>query len=125
MAKSDRLLDTGFDPKASNTVFSVTVQADGKVLLGGFFTTLQPNGAGAATARNLFARLYNDPISPFDRWKFNELGSFFAPDLGDSDFDGLVQLAEYALNLSPTAPTLPPPAERHLYAEGAELRILG
>jgi uncharacterized delta-60 repeat protein len=57
----DGTLDTSFDPKASNSVHSVAVQADGKVLLGGAFTTLQPNGAAAATARNLFARLVNTP----------------------------------------------------------------
>jgi hypothetical protein len=33
------------------------------VLLGGIFTALQPNGAGVASPRNLFARLYNDPAT--------------------------------------------------------------
>ncbi len=53
-------LDTGFDPNANDVVTSVAVQADGKVLLGGNFTTLQPNGAGSPTTRNFFARLNND-----------------------------------------------------------------
>ena len=35
-------LDTGFDPKADNAVYSVVVQADGRVLLGGTFFSLQP-----------------------------------------------------------------------------------
>ena len=53
-------LDTGFDPNANDVVTSVAVQADGKVLLGGNFTTLQPNGAGSPITRNFFARLNND-----------------------------------------------------------------
>ena len=53
-------LDTGFDPNANDVVSNVAVQADGKVLLGGNFTTLQPNGAGSPTTRNFFARLNND-----------------------------------------------------------------
>ena len=40
-------------------VYNVAVQADGKVLIGGGFTTLQPDGAPSSTARNLFARLNN------------------------------------------------------------------
>ncbi len=60
---ADGTLDTGFDPKADNVVYSVAVQADGKVLLGGFFTSLQPNGAASATARNRFAALVNDPAT--------------------------------------------------------------
>ena len=57
---ADGTLDMGFDPKANDWVRSVAVQADGKVLLGGFFTTLQPNGAAAATVRNFIARLHAD-----------------------------------------------------------------
>ncbi|MEO7317870.1 MAG: delta-60 repeat domain-containing protein, partial [Chthoniobacteraceae bacterium] len=56
-------LDTGFDPKANGAVYSVAVQADGKVLLGGQFTTLQPNGAASPTPRNNFARLFNVPAT--------------------------------------------------------------
>ena len=62
---ADGTLDMGFNPNANNTVNSVAVQADGKVLLGGVFTTLQPNGAGAATARIRFARLMiGPPLKP-------------------------------------------------------------
>jgi uncharacterized delta-60 repeat protein len=49
----------GFDPKANNTVRSIVVQGDGKILIGGFFTSLSPNG-GAANARNNIARLNPD-----------------------------------------------------------------
>ncbi len=49
----------GFDPKADNAVHDVVVQPDGKILIGGDFTTLSPNG-GAAVARNRIARLNPD-----------------------------------------------------------------
>jgi uncharacterized delta-60 repeat protein len=57
---TDGTLDTGFDPNANDTVDSLAVQADGKIVIGGQFTTLQPNGATVATTRNHFARLDND-----------------------------------------------------------------
>jgi uncharacterized delta-60 repeat protein len=57
---ADGTLDLGFDPNANGLVHSVVLQADGKVLLGGFFNTLQPNGAAAPTMRNFFARLNAD-----------------------------------------------------------------
>src|SRR6266704_1569729 len=41
----------GFDPNANGLVTVVVVQPDGKILLGGNFTTLTPNG-GAAVPRN-------------------------------------------------------------------------
>jgi len=47
-------LDTGFDPGANNTVGSLAVQADGKILVGGGFTTL-----GAQT-RSYLGRLNAD-----------------------------------------------------------------
>src|SRR5207253_1302828 len=49
----------GFDPNANDTVRVVVVQPDGKILLGGDFTTLSPNGGGAVT-RNRIARLNPD-----------------------------------------------------------------
>jgi uncharacterized delta-60 repeat protein len=58
-------VDTGFDPNANSSVTSVALQADGRVLLGGSFTSLQPNGANVATLRNGFARLLNDPAPQF------------------------------------------------------------
>ncbi len=56
----DGSLDTGFDPAANNTVFSIALRADGSVLLGGFFTELQPSGATTPVARDYFVRLAND-----------------------------------------------------------------
>src|SRR5437899_5064953 len=49
----------GFDPNANNTVIVVIVQPDGKILIGGGFTTLSPNG-GATVTRNRIARLNPD-----------------------------------------------------------------
>ena len=49
----------GFDPNANGTVRVIVVQPDGKILIGGDFTTLSPNG-GAAVTRNRIARLNPD-----------------------------------------------------------------
>src|SRR2546421_306576 len=49
----------GFDPNANGFVHVVVVQPDGKILLGGEFTTLAPNG-GPAVTRNHIARLNPD-----------------------------------------------------------------
>src|SRR5947199_8016684 len=49
----------GFDPNANGTINVVVVQPDGKILIGGAFTTLSPNG-GAAVTRNHIARLKPD-----------------------------------------------------------------
>ena len=44
-------LADSFNPNPNSTVFAIAVQADGKILAGGAFTTLAPNG-GAAVTRN-------------------------------------------------------------------------
>jgi uncharacterized delta-60 repeat protein len=49
----------GFDPGANDLVRVIVVQADGKILIGGNFTTLAPNG-GAMVTRNHIARLNPD-----------------------------------------------------------------
>jgi uncharacterized delta-60 repeat protein len=59
---SDGSLDSNFDPKANGIVYNVALQADGKILLGGLFNTLQPNGAETASARSRFALLNNDVV---------------------------------------------------------------
>lgn len=48
-----------FDPNPNGIVRTVITQPDGKVILGGEFTTLSPNG-GPAVARNYIARLNPD-----------------------------------------------------------------
>jgi uncharacterized delta-60 repeat protein len=57
---ADGTLDAGFDPNAALYVYSVAVQPDKKVLLGGLFQSLQPNGAATATARHYVARVNAD-----------------------------------------------------------------
>ena len=48
----------GFDPNANGVVRIVVVQPDGKILIGGYFTTLAPMGSGVT--RNHIARLNPD-----------------------------------------------------------------
>jgi uncharacterized delta-60 repeat protein len=54
-ARGQSALD-GFDPNANSVIFAVVVQPDGKVLIGGQFTTLSPNG-GATVPSHFIARL--------------------------------------------------------------------
>jgi len=49
----------GFDPNANGAVRVVVVQPDGRILIGGEFTALAPNG-GASVTRNSIARLNPD-----------------------------------------------------------------
>src|SRR6266403_3818810 len=49
----------GFDPNANGPVYAVVVQPDGKILIGGGFTTVSPNG-GPPVTRNHIARLNPD-----------------------------------------------------------------
>ena len=49
----------GFDPNANESIRVFVVQPDGKILIGGTFTALSPNG-GAAVTRNGIARLNPD-----------------------------------------------------------------
>lgn len=62
----------GFDPNANARLRTVIVQPDGKILIGGDFTTLAPNG-GAAVTRNRVARLNPD----------GTLDTLFNPDVND------------------------------------------
>ena len=57
---ADGSVDAGFDPRASNFVRAMVLQPDGDILLGGGFTSLQPNGAVAGTTRNRIARIHAD-----------------------------------------------------------------
>jgi len=57
---ADGTLDAGFDPNANSSVYSLSLQPDGKVLIGGAFTTLQPNGAASPTGRQYIARVNAD-----------------------------------------------------------------
>lgn len=50
----------GFDPNVDGNVFALALQPDGRVLIAGAFTTIQPNGAPAAIARKNIARVLPD-----------------------------------------------------------------
>ncbi|MFZ1221311.1 MAG: delta-60 repeat domain-containing protein, partial [Chthoniobacterales bacterium] len=51
-------LDLPFNPNANRVVFSIAVQADGQILVGGGFNTLEPpDVAGQPVIRNYIARL--------------------------------------------------------------------
>ena len=70
----------GFDPNANGTVRIVVVQPDGKVLIGGDFTKVSPNG-GATVTRNHIARLNPD----------GTLDTAFDPDANDAVYAIAVQ----------------------------------
>ncbi len=54
---ADGSVDTGFDPNADNHVSSVVVQPDGKILIGGYFTSLTPAPLGVRSGARFIARL--------------------------------------------------------------------
>ena len=56
---ADGSLDTSFDPGADAAVYAIAVQPDGKILVGGSFTTLGGGGTGT-TPRNRIGRLNAD-----------------------------------------------------------------
>src|SRR5207247_5918696 len=61
---ADGTVDTTFDPNANNLVIALAVQADGKILIGGSFTALAPNG-GMSLPRIGLARLNsNGTVDP-------------------------------------------------------------
>ena len=57
---SDGSLDQGFNPDANNLVSVIIMQADGKILMGGIFSLLQPNGASVTITADSIARLNSD-----------------------------------------------------------------
>ena len=65
---TDGTLDTSFDPNADNSIYTLAQQADGKILVGGTFTSFTPNSATTTVTRNSLARLNLDgtPDTAFD-----------------------------------------------------------
>ena len=55
---ADGTLDTAFNPGANHSVNTMVLQADGKIIIGGSFTTI--TNSGVPTARNRIARLNAD-----------------------------------------------------------------
>lgn len=50
---ADGTLDNSFDPGANGNIFAMALQADGKILVGGTFTTLGGGGTGTTTRNNI------------------------------------------------------------------------
>ena len=50
----DGVLDTGFDPNANNEIYAIAIQSDGKIVVGGLFTTV------GGTTRNRIVRVNSD-----------------------------------------------------------------
>ncbi len=62
---ADGSVDAGFDPNADNHVSSVILQPDGKILIGGYFTSLTPAPLGVRFPTTYIARLEaNGSIDP-------------------------------------------------------------
>ncbi|MDB6128396.1 MAG: Ig family protein, partial [Verrucomicrobia bacterium] len=57
---SDGSLDATFDPNPNNAVTTLAIQPDGKIVVGGLFSTFQPPGVSQGIARNNLARLNSD-----------------------------------------------------------------
>lgn len=57
---ADGSVDTAFNPTADSTVRAIKVLPDGRVLIGGLFTTLQPGATGTAVSRKYLAVLNAD-----------------------------------------------------------------
>lgn len=87
----DGSLDAGFDPRPNGWVYGLAIQGDGRVLAGGLFTELKPNGAPVGTARHLFTRLENDPATQMleipDGATVSWRRGGAAPELGGVTFD--------------------------------------
>ena len=56
----DGTLDTAFNPGLNSQVDALAFQADGKLVVGGYFTRAQRPGSSAAIVRNHLARLNLD-----------------------------------------------------------------
>lgn len=92
-------LDEGFDPKIKGTVFTMAVQDDGKILLGGGdLEVVQPNEGKPATRRSV-VRLHSDG-------RLDEGFNFKAKEIGSAECiavlaDGKIVMAGYFETLHP------------------------
>jgi uncharacterized delta-60 repeat protein len=77
---ADATIDTAFDPKPNSTVTEIAVLSDGRIAIGGTFTTLAPNGATEAISRRYFAWLEANGTAPEARaFQFNSTVTLVAP----------------------------------------------
>lgn len=71
---NDGTLDVTFNPTPNFDVGAIAVQADGAVVFGGAFTTVQPGASGPTSVRNHLARVNSD----------GSLDATFNPDMNDA-----------------------------------------
>jgi uncharacterized delta-60 repeat protein len=57
---ADGSLDTSFDPEPNGSVMAILLLPNGQIVVGGQFTTLQPNGASSTTQADFLARVNAD-----------------------------------------------------------------
>jgi uncharacterized delta-60 repeat protein len=70
---TDGTVDSAFSPNPDNQVSTIALQADGKILIGGAFHSVSPNG-GAPQARESLARLNADgTVDAFDPQPNNQV----------------------------------------------------
>ena len=63
----DGTLDTAFDPNiggGGQVVFAIVIQPDGKILVGGSFTTVAPNGGPTVTRNNIVRLNIDGTVDP-------------------------------------------------------------
>lgn len=115
----DGSVDAAFDPRANNLVLAFAVQRDGKILVGGGFTTFQPSGLGEVIQRQRIARLNADgtPDSEFNPRANNRVLSLAI------EPNGTILLGGDFTTLHPVDEELPT-TRSHLARVGPEGRVL-
>lgn len=105
----DGSVDITFDPGAgpNDLVRALALQADGRCLIGGDFTTV------GVLERTAAARLFGDTLTSQQQWRFINFGtidpnSSVGGDLAVPYADGVANLLKYALNLSAQGPDATP-----------------
>ncbi len=97
---ADGTLDTTFDPNPQSTVNALVLQSDGKIVLGGGFTSLAPHES-TSTLRNYLARVNTD----------GTIDTTYNPDANSSvsamalQSDGKILIAGYFTTLTPNGAT--------------------
>lgn len=104
----------------------LSLTGDGIVRARGRTSGGQRNGsAGLIEQTVAFSLPAPSALPAFAQWNLTQLGDSNADALGDPDNDGIPNLVEYALNLSPTSPNAVPfTATRFVGEDGERLRIL-
>ena len=90
----DGTLDTSFDPGADSGVYTLAVQADGKILVGGYFFHLGGGGVYSEIERISIGRLNEDGTVDmgFDPGTSGGIATLFCPSSGRENFGGWIFL---------------------------------